>query len=149
MFADGARGGKELAQAVVSAAEQGSQAINFTYDLNESIEQKIEDISKKMYRAQAVEYSDQAKKSIDEIKAWGYADLPVCMAKTQLSISDNAKLKGAPDNWTLTVRDVKLSAGAGFVYVLCGKMMTMPGLPSVPAGNNIDIDADGNISGLF
>ncbi len=149
MFANGAKGGLELAQAVVKAAEEGQDHINYSYDLDESIEKKIEDISTKIYRAKSVEYSEQAKASIEEIKSWGYDKLPVCMAKTQLSISDNAKLKGAPDNWTLKVRDVKLSAGAGFVYVLCGKMMTMPGLPSVPAGNNIDIDADGHITGLF
>lgn len=148
MHALGAEGGEELAHAVVKACEQPKN-LTFTYDLQDSIKEKIEKISTKVFRADGVDYSEQAEKQIAKFTEWGYADLPICMAKTQLSISDKPELKGAPDNWRLTVRDVKLSAGAGFIYVLCGKMLTMPGLPKVPAGNNIDIDANGKITGLF
>lgn len=148
MHADGAKGGEELAQAVVEACEQPHD-FKQTYDSSDSIETKIEKIGCGIYRASDIEYTDQAKQAIERIRDWGYGDLPICMSKTQLSITDDAALKGAPTDWTLHIRDVKLSAGAGFIYPLCGKINTMPGLPKEPAGNNIDIDADGIITGLF
>lgn len=150
MHAEGAAGGSELVERVVAACESPlSNDFTYTYDLEDDIATKIEKIAGKLFRAEGVDYTPEAQAAIERLEAWGYGKLAVCMAKTQLSISDKPELKGAPDGWRLTVRDVKLSAGAGFVYVLCGKMMTMPGLPKVPAGNHIDIDKDGVITGLF
>ena len=123
--------------------------IHYTYELEQPLTEKIEAIAKKIYRADSVNYSAAAKKSLDEITAMGYGDLPVCIAKTQYSFSDNAKLLGAPTGFSMEVREVRLSAGAGFVVVICGNIMTMPGLPKKPAAVNIDVDNDGRITGLF
>jgi len=121
----------------------------FSYDVNLSINEKIEAIAKKIYRADSVVILRDAQKHIDRIERMGLDKVPICMAKTQYSFSDDASLLGAPDGWRLTVRDVKISAGAGFIVVLTGEIMTMPGLPSVPSAEKIDIDANGKISGLF
>ena len=109
----------------------------------------METIAKEIYRADGVTFTAQAKKSLAEIEALQKGDLPVCVAKTQYSLSDNPALLGKPEGFTLTVRDVRLSAGAGFVVALTGDIMTMPGLPKAPAAYKIDVDDDGNISGLF
>ena len=106
-------------------------------------------MAKKIYRAAAVSWSAPAKKALAEIEAMGYGKLPVCIAKTQYSFSDDATLLAAPEGFTMTVRDVRLSAGAGFVVVIMGSIMTMPGLPKKPAAENIDVDENGRITGLF
>ena len=110
---------------------------------------KVEAIAKKIYRADGVNFSAAASKTLAELTELGYGDLPVCIAKTQYSFSDNAKLTGAPTGFTMEVREVRLAAGAGFVVVICGNIMTMPGLPKKPAAVNIDVDAEGKITGLF
>lgn len=110
---------------------------------------KINAIAAKIYRADGVNYSAAASKTLAELTEMGYGNLPVCIAKTQYSFSDNAKLTGAPTGFTMEVREVRLAAGAGFVVVICGNIMTMPGLPKKPAAVNIDVDADGKITGLF
>lgn len=112
-------------------------------------QEKIEAVAKKIYRADGVTYTPAAKKMLDDLAAMGYGELPVCIAKTQYSFSDNAKLTGAPTGFKMNVREVRLSAGAGFVVVICGSIMTMPGLPKHPAAMDIDVDAEGRITGLF
>ena len=119
------------------------------YDEKLSIKEKLNIIAKEIYRADGVSYTTGAEKAIKEIEAIGFDKLPVCVAKTQYSLSDDPTKLGCPKNFTITVRDVKLSAGAGFVVALTGDIMTMPGLPKVPAANKIDVSADGEISGLF
>lgn len=113
------------------------------------LKDKINAIATKIYRADGVNYSAAASKTLAELTEMGYGNLPVCIAKTQYSFSDNAKLIGAPTGFTMEVREVRLAAGAGFVVVICGNIMTMPGLPKKPAAVNIDVDADGKITGLF
>ena len=149
MHADGGAGGIELAEAVASATVASAPEIAFTYDLEDPIAVKIEKIAEKMYGAKGVEFSAAARRSIEIFTGTGYGGLPVCMAKTHLSLSHDPALKGAPTGWTLPVRDIRLSAGAGFLYALCGDILTMPGLPARPAGMQVDIDADGNVKGLF
>ncbi|MBU1006417.1 MAG: formate--tetrahydrofolate ligase [Candidatus Omnitrophica bacterium] len=144
----GGEGGKDLARAVLKMCEQKSD-FKFLYPLEAPIKEKIETIAKKIYGAKDVEYSEEANKKIDYYTKQGYADLPINMAKTHLSLSHDPKLKGRPRGFTLPVRDVRISAGAGFLYPLCGTMRTMPGLPSVPAGTKVDIDKNGKIVGLF
>ena len=122
---------------------------NFSYSLDLSIEEKIESIVKNIYRGNKVEFSSEAKDSLKKLYKLGAENLPVCIAKTQYSFSDNATKVGAPEGFTVTVRNVKLSAGAGFIVALTGDIMTMPGLPKVPSAEKIDIDNDGVISGLF
>ena len=119
------------------------------YPLEAPLCEKIEAVCTKVYRAGKVNYSPAAKKALAEIEAMGYGNLPVCIAKTQYSFSDNAKLLAAPEGFEMTVRDVRLSAGAGFVVVIMGAIMTMPGLPKKPAAENIDVDKEGRITGLF
>ncbi|MBQ8647799.1 MAG: formate--tetrahydrofolate ligase, partial [Oscillospiraceae bacterium] len=148
VFAKGGEGGKALAEKVLSIMDD-SKPINFTYPDDASLEEKIEAVCKKIYRADGVSFSAPAKKALDEFTAMGYGKLPVCIAKTQYSFSDDAKLLAAPEGFTMTVRDVRLSAGAGFVVVIMGAIMTMPGLPKKPAAESIDVDADGKITGLF
>ena len=148
VWAKGGHGGLELAKAVVKACEKPSN-FKFLYPVEASIQEKIETIATKVYGADGVDYAPDAESSIKRLTKAGYANLPVCMAKTHLSLTDNPKIKGAPTGWRLTVRDVKVSAGAGFVYAICGEMRTMPGLPSVPAGEAIDIDEHGKVVGLF
>jgi formate--tetrahydrofolate ligase len=146
-FADGGAGAADLAGAVVEACSRPSD-FRFLYPLDMSIRQKIETIATQIYGAGSVEYSEEAEERIATFTRLGYGDLPVCMAKTQLSLSHNPKLKGRPTGFTLPIRDVRLSAGAGFIYPLCGTMLTMPGLPSDPAGAQVDIDEHGHIVGL-
>mgnify|MGYP001667830483 FL=1 len=149
VFAKGGEGGKALAETVLSIMPEASQPIQYTYDLGASLPEKIEAVAKKIYRADGVTYTPAAKKMLDDLAAMGYGELPVCIAKTQYSFSDNAKLTGAPTGFKMNVREVRLSAGAGFVVVICGSIMTMPGLPKHPAAMDIDVDAEGRITGLF
>jgi formate--tetrahydrofolate ligase len=148
VFAKGGMGGIELAKKVCAAAETQS---NFKpiYELDTSIEQKIETIAKKIYGADGVDFCAAAKKSINDINILGYGNLPVCIAKTQFSLSDNPSLLGRPTGFKLNVRDCRLSAGAGFVVVMTGDIMTMPGLPKTSAAEIIDINDAGEIQGLF
>ncbi len=152
VFLKGGEGGKELAQAVIDTIDkcEGCQT-NFSpiYDEKLSIKEKLDKIAKEIYRADGVTYTSAAEKSIKEIEALGCDKIPVCVAKTQYSLSDDPQKLGKPEGFTVTIRDVKLSSGAGFVVAYAGDIMTMPGLPKVPAANNIDVDDLGNISGLF
>ena len=149
VFAKGGEGGKALAETVLSIMPEAPQPIQYTYDPGASLPEKIEAVAKKIYRANGVTYTPAAKKMLDDLAAMGYGELPVCIAKTQYSFSDNAKLTGAPTGFKMNVREVRLSAGAGFVVVICGSIMTMPGLPKHPAAMDIDVDAEGRITGLF
>ncbi|MGN0519192.1 MAG: formate--tetrahydrofolate ligase [Candidatus Fimenecus sp.] len=149
VFAKGGEGGMDLAQKVCKTIEEKPSNYHPLYDTALSIPEKLETIAKEIYRADGVTFTAQAKKNLADIEALGKGDLPVCVAKTQYSLSDNPTLLGAPRGFTLTVRELRLSAGAGFVVALTGDIMTMPGLPKVPAAYNIDVDSDGNISGLF
>ena len=150
VFAKGGNGGIELAQKVVEACEK-EKDFTFMYEDSLSIKEKIEALATKIYGASEVKYDASALKSIAEIEALDpkYSSFPICVAKTQYSLSDDASLLGRPTGFTLTVREVKLSAGAEFIVVLTGAIMTMPGLPKSPAAFNIDVDDDGNITGLF
>jgi len=148
VWAKGGAGGMDLAYAVEKAANKPAQ-FRFLYPLDISIEQKIEKIAVEIYGAAKVEYSPEAQKKIALYTKLGYDKLPVCMAKTHLSISHDPELKGRPAGWTLPIRDIHAAAGAGFLYPLCGLMRTMPGLPSDPAGAHIDLDENGNVAGLF
>ena len=150
VFAKGSEGGIELAEKVVAACEKKSD-FKFIYDDDMSIKEKIEAIAKNIYGAADVKYDAAALKALSEIEALdpAYAKFPVCMAKTQYSLSDDAAKLGRPTGFTLNVREIKLSAGAGFIVALTGAIMTMPGLPKKPAAYSIDIDEDGNITGLF
>ncbi|HAN21701.1 MAG: formate--tetrahydrofolate ligase [Clostridiales bacterium GWF2_36_10] len=147
-FAEGGNGATELASEVCRACESDS-ILKFTYPDNFSIIQKIDALAKNIYRADGVDYTPAALSAIKNIEEMGYGNLPVCVAKTQYSISDNPLLLGCPLGYRLTVREVRVSAGAGFVVVLAGTIMTMPGLPKKPAAEGIDIDDNGIISGLF
>ncbi len=144
----GGEGGLELAQKVVELVENDS-TLSFAYALEDSIEQKIEHIVQKVYRGDKVIFTPQAKKQIEKFEALGFGNMPICMAKTQYSFSDNAKRLGAPRGFSITIRDLKISAGAGFIVALVGEIMTMPGLPKIPNAEGIDIDNEGKISGLF
>ena len=148
-WADGGRGAEALAEAVWSAAEEGAPDFRFLYPDDAPLRDKIEAIATRIYGADGVDYQPAATKALKLYEEMGFGHLPVCMAKTQYSLSHDANLKGRPTGFSLPVRDVRLSAGAGFITPLCGEMRTMPGLPSRPGGENIDIDADGNIVGLF
>ena len=146
-FADGGRGAAELAEAVAEAAEEESH-FSVLYPDEAPLTEKIEAVATRVYGADGVDYSPQAAKQLATYTEAGFGDLPVCIAKTHLSISSDASLKGAPTGWRLPVREVRASVGAGFVYPICGDMRTMPGLGRMPAAMGIDIDADGNIVGL-
>ncbi len=148
VWAKGGEGGVDLANEVVALCEKEND-FTFSYDTNESIENKIEAIVKKIYGGDGVAFTPGAKKQIAKLTELGYDKLPVCMAKTQYSFSDDMKLLGAPKGFTVTVRNIKISAGAGFIVALTGDIMTMPGLPKVPAAEKIDVDENGVISGLF
>jgi formate--tetrahydrofolate ligase len=148
VWAKGGEGGKALAEAVCRIAE-GENHFAQSYGLELSIEQKIEAIVKRVYRGDGVTFSPEAKKQAKQLSDLGFGNLPVCMAKTQYSFSDNAALLGAPRGFTLNVRQLKVSAGAGFIVALTGDIMTMPGLPKSPAAERIDVDESGKISGLF
>ena len=147
MWKRGSKGGAELANAVIAAADSKSK-FNFLYPLNAPIKDKIEKIAKEMYGAARISYSAAANKSIALYEKLGYGRLPVCIAKTHLSFSANPSIKGAPKGFTVPVRDVHLSAGAGFITPICGSITTMSGLPANPIGTKIDIDKKGNIIGL-
>ncbi len=149
VWAKGGEGGVELAKKVVELAESGEADFKPLYELEMPVKEKIETIAKEIYGADGVDFAPAALKKLETIKELGYDNLPVCMAKTQYSLSDNPALKGRPSGFNITVRDLRISAGAGFVVVLTGDVMTMPGLPKVPAAMNMDIDKEGNISGLF
>jgi len=150
VWAKGGEGGKALAQEVVRLCEQGSNKdFTYAYDLDMSIEEKIEAIVKKIYRASAVEFVGNAPKQLKTLTDLGFDKVPICMAKTQYSFSDDPTKLGAPENFKVTIRNLKISAGAGFIVALTGEIMTMPGLPKVPAAEKIDVDASGRISGLF
>lgn len=148
VFAKGGEGGIALAQKVLEACEQPS-AFHCLYDSERPVREKIETIAREIYGADGAVFTAQAEKQLREIEALGQAELPVCMAKTQYSLSDNPALLGRPTGFTITVRSLSLSAGAGFIVALTGDIMTMPGLPKKPAANQIDVDAEGNITGLF
>ena len=148
VWAEGGRGGMALAEEVVRLCEQPHD-FRFSYSLEGSIEDKISAIVKNVYRGDSVVITPAAKKEIDKLTSLGFDKLPVCMAKTQYSFSDDMTKLGAPNGFTVTVRNVKVSAGAGFIVALTGDIMTMPGLPKSPAAERIDVDEDGKISGLF
>ena len=148
VWAKGGEGGMELAEEVVRLCDQPSD-FTFSYELDMPLEEKIEAIVKRIYGGDGVSFTSTAAKELAQLKALGYDSLPVCMAKTQYSFSDDATKLGAPEGFTVTVKNVKVSAGAGFVVALTGDIMTMPGLPKVPAAEKIDVDDDGVITGLF
>jgi formate--tetrahydrofolate ligase len=147
-FAEGGAGAIELAEMVVQACERPNQ-FQFLYDLDLPIKAKIETIAKEVYGAAGVSYEPNAEKQIALYEANGLGKLPICMAKTHLSLSHDPSLKGAPKGFTLPIREVRASAGAGFIYPLCGEMRTMPGLPEHPAAEQVDLDENGNVVGLF
>ena len=149
VWAEGGKGGEALAREVVRLCEEEKGDFRFSSELDETIEQKIEDVVKKVYGGAGVIITPAARKQIDRLTALGFDKLPICVAKTQYSFSDDPTLTGAPEGVKVTVRNVKVSAGAGFVVVLTGDIMTMPGLPKVPAAEKIDVDENGRISGLF
>ncbi len=148
VWADGGNGGMALAEEVVRLCEEKND-FTFSYELDDTIEEKIEKVVKKVYGGAGVTFAPAAKKEIDKLASLGFDKIPVCMAKTQYSFSDDPTKLGAPEGFTVTVRNVKVSAGAGFIVVLTGDIMTMPGLPKVPAAEKIDVDSNGRISGLF
>ncbi len=151
VFAKGGDGGMDLAEKVVKTIEENDGSGKFApiYDEKLPIKEKIEAVAKEIYGADGVVYTAKAEKEIKTLTEFGFDKMPVCMAKTQYSLSDNPALLGRPSDFCITVREVRVSAGAGFVVVLTGDVMTMPGLPKVPAANNMDIDTEGRITGLF
>lgn len=149
VWAEGGNGGIELAKEVVRLCDEEKADFKFAYGLEGSIEEKIDAIVKRIYRGNAAVFTPQAKKQIAKLSELGYDKLPICMAKTQYSFSDDAAKVGAPDDFDVTVRNIKVSAGAGFIVALTGDIMTMPGLPKKPAALGIDVDEDGRITGLF
>lgn len=149
VWADGGRGGEALAREVVRLCEEEKGDFTFSYELDGSIEDKIETVVKKIYGGKGINILPNAKKQIQKLTEMGFSNCPVCIAKTQYSFSDDPTLLGAPEDFTVTVKNVKISAGAGFIVVLTGDIMTMPGLPKVPAAERIDVDENGKISGLF
>ena len=148
VWAKGGEGGLALAEEVVRLCGQPND-FRFAYDTEDGIEQKLNDIARKIYHADGVELTAGARKQMKELEALGFDKLPICMAKTQYSFSDDAAKLGAPRGFTITVRNLKVSAGAGFLVALTGDIMTMPGLPKVPAAEKIDVDENGKITGLF
>ncbi len=148
VWAKGGEGGEQLAREVVRLCEQPN-SFEFAYDINLPVREKIEAIARKIYHADGVTILPNAQKQIEQIEKLGLDKVPICIAKTQYSFSDDPSLLGAPRGWTLTVRNIKISAGAGFIVALTGEIMTMPGLPPVPAAERIDVDSSGKISGLF
>ena len=148
VWAEGGNGGVEMAEEVVRLCEQPND-FSFSYELDDTIENKIDTIVKRVYRGKGAAFTPAAKKEIAKLNELGFDKLPICMAKTQYSFSDDMTKVGAPEDFTVTVRNVKVSAGAGFIVALTGDIMTMPGLPKVPAAEKIDVDENGVISGLF
>jgi formate--tetrahydrofolate ligase len=148
-WADGGAGATELARAVVAAAEPGPAALRFTYEDGDSLWDKMAAIATRIYGAAGIEADAKVRAQIDRLQADGYGGWPVCVAKTQYSFSTDPVKRGAPSGHTVRVREVRLAAGARFVVMICGDVLTMPGLPRVPSANSIDIDDDGRITGLF
>ena len=148
VWAHGGEGGEELAKEVLRLCE-GESTMEYVYDVNASIKEKIEAIATKVYGADSVDYTPKANKEIKNLEGIGLGGLPICMAKNQYSLTDDAKKLGRPENFRITIRDITASAGAGFLVALTGDIMKMPGLPKVPSAEKIDVDADGVISGLF
>ena len=149
VWADGGAGGEELAREVVRLCDEEQGDFTFSYELDCSIEEKIEAIVRKIYGGAGISVMPAAKKQIKALEALGFGNVPVCIAKTQYSFSDDPTKLGAPEGFTVTVKNVKISAGAGFIVVLTGDILTMPGLPKSPAAERIDVDANGKITGLF
>ncbi len=149
VWAEGGKGGENLAKEVVRLCEEEKGNFTYSYDLDLSIEDKIRSVVQKVYRGDDINILPTAQKQIDRLTELGFDKLPICVAKTQYSFTDDKGIPGAPEHFTVTIKNVKVSAGAGFVVVLTGDIMTMPGLPKVPAAEKIDVDADGKISGLF
>jgi len=149
VWGEGGKGAEELAHAVSDAVDACTGAFISTYQLEDSVESKMEQIAMKIYGADGIKILAGAQKDLKKIKDLGLEGLPICMAKTQKSLSDDPKLLGRPTGFTLTIREIEIAAGAGFLVPITGDMMRMPGLPSQPAAERIDIDKDGNISGLF
>ncbi|BDF66939.1 formate--tetrahydrofolate ligase [Oscillospiraceae bacterium] len=149
VWARGGAGGEELGREVLRVMEEGENRFTFAYPDELSLKEKIEAVAKKVYGADGVFFAPAAAKELEKLESLGFGGFPVCMAKTQYSLSDDPALLGAPRDFTVTVRKVKVSAGAGFVVALTGDIMTMPGLPKVPAAENIDVDENGRITGLF
>ena len=148
VWAKGGEGGAALAEEVVRLVEQENN-FSFVYPDEATIEEKLEAIVKRVYHGDGVVLTANAKKQAEQLTALGFGNLPICMAKTQYSFSDNAALLGAPKGFKVTVRNLKVCAGAGFIVALTGDIMTMPGLPKVPSAEKIDVDETGKISGLF
>ena len=149
VWADGGKGGEALAREVVRLCEEEKGDFTYSYELSDSIEEKIAAVVKKVYGGKGITVLPAAEKQIEKLSRLGFSGLPVCIAKTQYSFSDDPTLLGAPEDFTVTVRNVKISAGAGFIVVLTGDIMTMPGLPKKPAAEQIDVDENGRITGLF
>ena len=147
-WAKGGEGAIDIAQKLVNLTQK-EEHFQYTYELNEGIKEKIEKVATKIYGAKGVIFEEKAQKEIERIEKLGYANLPVCIAKTQYSFSDDPKNLECKDEYDITIRDIELKTGAGFVVALAGKIMTMPGLPKIPAAENIDIDENGNIEGIF
>jgi len=148
VWAEGGKGGTALAEEVVRLCEEENN-FRFSYETDLSIEEKIEAVAKKVYGGDGISVLPAAKKQIDRLTELGYGNLPICIAKTQYSFSDDPTKLGAPEGFKITVKNVRISAGAGFIVVLTGDIMTMPGLPKVPAAEKIDVDENGKITGLF
>ena len=149
VWAEGGKGGEALAREVVRLCEEEKGDFTFAYSLDGSIEDKIETLVKKIYGGDGINVLPSAKKQIDALTALGFDKLPICVAKTQYSFSDDQTKLGAPSGFKVTVKNVRVSSGAGFVVVLTGDIMTMPGLPKIPAAEKIDVDENGKITGLF
>ena len=147
-WAKGGEGAIDIAQKLVNLTEK-EEHFQYTYELNEGIKEKIEKVATKIYGAKGVIFEEKAEKEIERIEKLGYANLPVCIAKTQYSFSDDPKNLECKDDYNITIRDIELKTGAGFIVALAGKIMTMPGLPKIPAAENIDIDENGNVEGIF
>ena len=148
VWGKGGAGGLELAEEVLRLID-GENNFHYVYEDDLSLEEKIQAVATKIYHADGVEFTAAAKKQLTSIEGLGFGKLPVCMAKTQYSFSDDPSLLGAPRNFRITIKDVKVCSGAGFVVAKTGDIMTMPGLPKVPAAEKIDIDENGVITGLF
>jgi formate--tetrahydrofolate ligase len=149
VWGKGSKGGEDLAKEVIRITQEEKSNFNFAYDEKSSIKEKIHSIATKIYGADGVDYVGPADKQIEELENLGFGQLPICMAKTQYSLSDDPKKQARPTNFRIAVRNIKVSAGAGFIVAITGDIMTMPGLPKVPSAESIDVDNEGKISGLF
>ena len=149
VWADGGKGGVELAREVVRLCEEGENDFSFSYPLDLSLEEKLRTVTKRIYGGKDISVLPAAAKQLQRLEELGYGSCPVCIAKTQYSFSDDPTKLGAPEDFVVTIKSAKISAGAGFVVALTGDIMTMPGLPRVPAAEKIDVDENGVISGLF